>query len=113
MAWTGHADSKMLEKYYKFNNKQKAAQMQKFNVISKVTTKTVFDYAITDAERAILDIMEKDEYIQQITLDKGKAKFDIARLLQRRGNTNELMECIQGLSVERMQEFFKLNGLSF
>lgn len=113
MAWTGHADSKMLEKYYKFNNKQKAAQMQKFNVISKVTTKTVFDYAITDAERAILDIMEKDEYIQQITLDRGKAKFDIARLLQRRGNTNELMECIQGLSVERMQEFFKLNGLSF
>ena len=111
-SFTGHKDAKVMERYFKFNGQEQKNQMQNFSFKDEVV-ETVFDYGITDAERAILDIMEKDEYIQQITLDKGKAKFDIARLLQRRGNTNELMECIQGLSVERMQEFFKLNGLSF
>ncbi len=108
MAWTGHADSKMLEKYYKFNNKQKAAQMQKFNVISKVTTKTVFDYAITDAERAILDIEGKDEYMKLVATDKDLAIFHLARLFQRRGNKQDVAECLQKLSKERMVEFLQI-----
>ena len=74
---------------------------------------SVFNYDVTDAERAILDIDEREEYMKKIVLDKDLAMFDIVRLLQRRGNTKEMMACVQKLSVERMQEFFTMNGISF
>ena len=82
--------------------------MQKFNVISKVTTKTVFDYAITDAERAILDIEGKDEYMKLVATDKDLAIFHLARLFQRRGNKQDVAECLQKLSKERMVEFLQI-----
>lgn len=113
-AWTGHTDAKTMEKYFRFSDQQKSKQMQKFNMISDVAiVKTVFDYAITDAERAILDIEEKDGYIKQVESDKDLAMFDIVRLLQRRGDTQEMMASVQKLSVERMQEFFTMNGIFF
>lgn len=109
-SFTGHKDAKVMERYFKFNGQEKKNQMQNFNFKDEAL-KTVFDYDITDAERAILDIEEKDEYMEQIAMDKDLAIFHLARLFQRRGNKQEMVECVQKLSKERMVEFLQVNGL--
>lgn len=109
-SFTGHKDAKVMERYFKFNGQEKKNQMQNFNFKDEAM-KTVFDYDITDAERAIFDIEEKDEYMEQIATDKDLAIFHLARLFQRRGNKQEMVECVQKLSKERMVEFLQVNGL--
>ena len=109
-SFTGHKDAKVMERYFKFNGQEKKNQMQNFNFKDEAI-KTVFDYDITDAERAIFDIEEKDEYMEQIAMDKDLAIFHLARLFQRRGNKQEMVECVQKLSKERMVEFLQVNGL--
>lgn len=107
-SYTGHKDAKVSERYIKFSNRQRFAQMQKFSFANLSSAKTVFDYAITDAERAILDIEGKDEYMKLVATDKDLAIFHLARLFQRRGNKQDVAECLQKLSKERMVEFLQI-----
>ena len=109
-SFTGHKDAKVMERYFKFNGQEQKIQMQHFS-FKEETIKTVFDYDITDAERAILDVEDKDEYMKLIAADKDLAVFHLARLFQRRGNKQEMADCLQKLSKERMVEFLKINGL--
>lgn len=109
-SFTGHKDAKVMERYFKFNGQEKKNQMQNFSFKNEAL-KTVFDYDITDAERAILDITEKNEYINLVATDKDLAMFHLALLFQRRGNKQEMVDCVHKLSKERMVEFLHINGL--
>ena len=109
-SFTGHKDAKVMERYFKFNGQEQKNQMQHFNFKDEAL-KTVFDYDITDAERAILEVEDKDEYMKLIAFDKDLAVFHLARLFQRRENKQEMADCLQKLSKERMVEFLKINGL--
>lgn len=106
-SFTGHKDAKVMERYFKFNGQEQKNQMQNFS-FKEESLKTVFDYAITDAERAILDIEGKDEYMKLVANDKDLAIFHLARLFQRRGNKQDVAECLQKLSKERMVEFLQM-----
>ena len=106
-SFTGHKDAKVMERYFKFNGQEQKNQMQNFSFKDEVV-ETVFDYGITDAERAILDVEEQDEYMKKIAFDKDLATFHLARQFQRRGNKQKVAECLQRLSKERVVEFLQM-----
>lgn len=104
-ACTGHKSATVMDRYVNISDNVKAEQIGRvFNYVNE----TVFDYAITDAERAILDIEGKDEYMKLVATDKDLAIFHLARLFQRRGNKQDVAECLQKLSKERMVEFLQM-----
>lgn len=84
-SWTGHKDAKVMDRYVKFNNGQKSAMMERFNV-DNGPSETIFDMSITDEERKALEIPSKNEYLALVANDHPLAEYHIAMLEKHRGN---------------------------
>lgn len=108
--WTGHKDAKVMDRYVRFNEGQKADMMKKFNVDNR-PNETVFDMEITAEECQALGIPGKDDYLTIVSSDHALAEYHIALLQKRRGNDldafNRVANLPDNLKLQFMQQLSK------
>lgn len=107
--FTGHRDPRAMQPYMKIEDEQKREEMEKMNNIA--SRESVFDYAITDDERAAMGIPQRDQYEPIIKKDRNLGIMHIALLMQKRGDVVKSLEYVSKLpdamKVQYMQTITK------
>lgn len=93
--FTGHRDPRAMQPYMKIEDEQKREEMEKMNNIA--SRESVFDYAITDDERAAMGIPQRDQYEPIIKKDRNLGIMHIALLMQKRGDVVKSLEYVSKL----------------
>jgi len=94
-AFTGHQDARAMQPYMKIQDKAKSQAISKMDII--VSEESVFDYDITDDERAEMGIPERDQYETIIGKNKTIGLLHLAILMQKRGNAVKSLEYVTKL----------------
>lgn len=103
--FTGHQDARAMQPYMKIQDKAKSQAMSKMNAIA--TNESVFDYDITDDERAEMGIPERDQYETIIGKDKTIGLLHLAILMQKRGNAVKSLEYVTKLPDEMKVQYMQ------
>lgn len=107
--FTGHQDARAMQPYMKIQDKQKNQAMSIIDTIAN--NESVFNYDITDDERAEMGIPERDQYETIIANDKNMALLHLAVLMQKRGDAVKSLEYVaklpDAMKVQYMQTITK------
>lgn len=95
-SYTGHKDARVMDRYVMFTDPTKTSAMKKFH-FEETNKETVFDYQITDEERAVLGIPDKADYIRIVEADESLAALHLAFLFHLRGDSVKSLECVTKL----------------
>ena len=88
---TGHKSSRAMQPYMKIYDNVKRDELAKMNIIA-TKVDSVFDFGITDNERAAMGIPERAMYETIIRNDKSIATLHLALLMHKRGDDVKSLE---------------------
>lgn len=105
-SYTGHKDAKVMDRYVYFQDPTKADAMKKFHFDNQVN-ETIFDHQITDEERQILGIPEKEDYIRIAKADSGLATLHLAFLFHLRDDSVKSLEYVSKLPDQMKVQYIQ------
>lgn len=108
-AVTGHTTADMMMmKYVKFDDESKREKMSILNEGTQLGVETVFDHAITDAERIRLLLPAKEAYFEIFEGDTASVNAHLAVLAHIRGSLEARAEYIKRLPADKLNEVLEI-----
>lgn len=105
-SYTGHKNARAMEPYVNIAASEKFDAMKKFHFAESVD-ETIFDFQITDEERQILCIPDKDDYIRIAKADSGLVNLHLALLFHLRGDSVKSLEYVAKLPDQMKVQYIQ------